>query len=879
MTACVNKKHTRRVALAISASLVGALSLGAATPVFANDISLLEATPDSSAQDGAIIEFKGGHKSGDTFVVDTDKGSGLVPTVVQPWATPNKQYDVVAYVVYKLQDQSDGGVLLNEEGRVIGGKQIYVEASSKLTNQLPTEIGEYAVFAKVELDDGTRVSVKEGATFSVVAADLSKATLYQVDADNPDITSDTDFVFDGSDWQLTGQPVSNFVTLGSYNRLALKIGDQQLDMDRFTFDYYTKAGKKVSGNDIVGAGDYYVIVSAPADSEYDGAKVRFDFSVKPLDLAAAGIVADDVQWNNKTGDVSTDVYVNGEKLAGSSLEDYVEVTYPDVATKTGKASLTVVADEKALEDAGYEGSVVNSKDVSYSVVTDLQTTTELVAKYDGQNFSTKNLKVDFSADPTNEFDPSKVTVTYTDNGKAVETDKYSFRVVNTTTGEVGGLEMLSNRGVYTVAVVLDAEALDYEFAGTSFAMNVQVTRGNVSSTDIAFVKDGKEVKGSVNATYLPGVDVLDGISVSVKTDTGKELDPSEYTVTVTDEDGNEVVEAIDAGKYTVTVTSDEYSLPSSGNSIDIVIDQRDLSSTDVDIRVKDAFVYVENGVEKRFIPYTGDVIVPEYEWTVDGETWYELPSADYEATYAIDGKEVELEQVSDEYLTTIKASEDSKNYTGTDMSTDVDVSDAKVFADVPNDAWYSQYVYTAANKQYMTGLDGTDIFNPEADITRGDVAVVLWKMAGKPSMEESPYYQEGKGYITGFGDVEPTMYYAQAIAWAKASGIVTGYDGTDSFMPDNAVSRQELCTMLARYAAKCGEDVAGAEADLTGYTDAGQVAAFAQDAVDYLVSEGVFGQDVDALRPMDAIQRAEVAAMVVRLDSVVDYDLIPGINL
>ena len=82
--------------------------------------------------------------------------------------------------------------------------------------------------------------------------------------------------------------------------------------------------------------------------------------------------------------------------------------------------------------------------------------------------------------------------------------------------------------------------------------------------------------------------------------------------------------------------------------------------------------------------------------------------------------------------------------------------------------------------------------------------------------------------------------------------------------------------MLARYAAACGEDVSGASSDLSGYVDASQVAAFAQDAVDYLVSEGVFGQDTDALRPADAISRAEVAAMVVRLDGSFDFGLMPS---
>ena len=157
-----------------------------------------------------------------------------------------------------------------------------------------------------------------------------------------------------------------------------------------------------------------------------------------------------------------------------------------------------------------------------------------------------------------------------------------------------------------------------------------------------------------------------------------------------------------------------------------------------------------------------------------------------------------------------------------------------------------------------------------------DVAVVLWKMAGKPDMpSDENWYTEEAGWNTGFGDVDGKMYYAQAIAWAKASGLVTGDTGTGAFRPEDTISRQELAAMLARYADACGEDTdVDVDAVLGGYDDAASVADWARGDVAYLASTGVMGSD-SPLRGSDPITRAEVATMVVRLDGVFDFDLMP----
>ena len=869
MTACVNKKHSRRVAAAVSASLVGALTLGAAPAVVMAQeagVETLEATPQSSAEDGAIVAFEDGLEAGATFVAN-DKQQGLVPTAVQPWGVSDEsaQLEVSSYIVYKLCDATDRGATPSEGGRKIDGKDFYF--TEKLTNQLPTEIGNYAVFAKVKVE-GAEVSVKAGATFSITAASLEDATLYQVNADETTDVSDTEFVFNTGNWQLTGQ--KNLADTKGANRLALVSDGVQLSMDSFKYDYYTKAGKPVTGNDIVAAGDYYVIVSGKDDSPYAAQKKRFDFTVSPYDLATANIVAADVALKAAGGDQTSSVVTfDGQAYTGSWLDTYTTVDYPDVATKLGEASLTVNVDEAALQLKGWAGSIINSQDVNYNVVNALVTPT---ASYGTKEFKDFDLAVDFSADPTNAFDASKVTVTYTDpkTGKEVETDKYTLRVVNTKTQEVGDESMLTAPGAYTVQAVLDSSALGYDVAGKSDLMDVTVTKGVIDITDIAFAYKGQAIKtvDELKGEYIPGYDFLKDITVTVKTANG-EVPASDYKIVVT-KDGKEADAIEDAGAYKVEVVADGYTYDADENFINVAVAKRNIAK--VSVRAKDTFNYTEMvwdaakdeyvAKDHRVLPYTGEEISATYEWSCDGgKTWYEFPAADVNVSYKLGGKKADLLEVGT-YDAVVAADKDSANYENSKQIL-VEVSDKKVYSDVPNGIWYSQPVYDAAKLGYMTGFSGTQLFGPEASITRGQVACVLFNMAGadKYVSDNDFHYTEGNGYVTGFSDVDGNAYYAKAIAWAKATGVVNGYqDGT--FHPDQAVSVQEFACMLANYAKKTGDDMSF-DVDLADYAGGDQVADFAKDSVAWAVENGIMGNNGADLAPTASIMRCRVAAMAV----------------
>ena len=118
---------------------------------------------------------------------------------------------------------------------------------------------------------------------------------------------------------------------------------------------------------------------------------------------------------------------------------------------------------------------------------------------------------------------------------------------------------------------------------------------------------------------------------------------------------------------------------------------------------------------------------------------------------------------------------------------------------------------------------------------------------------------------TKFDDVDGRAWYAEPIAWASNSGIVTGYDDT-TFGPSDKASREQVAVMLYRYAKAQGKDVTVDDADaaLAAYKDGDQVSDWAKTAMAWAVENGVFGVDTDELYPTENIQRAAVAAIAVR---------------
>lgn len=177
------------------------------------------------------------------------------------------------------------------------------------------------------------------------------------------------------------------------------------------------------------------------------------------------------------------------------------------------------------------------------------------------------------------------------------------------------------------------------------------------------------------------------------------------------------------------------------------------------------------------------------------------------------------------------------------------------FTDVADNAWYyGSIAYAYMNKLFSGTSDTT--FAPEAAMTRAMLVTVLWRMEGEPAVN----------YAMQFDDVTENQWYSEAIRWAAANKIVEGA-GT-SFMPNDSITREQLVTILYRYAEYKGTTVSmDGSMGLAGYDDAASISAYAQNAMLWAAKTGLVQGSAGKLMPQINATRAQVAAIIERFKS------------
>ena len=159
------------------------------------------------------------------------------------------------------------------------------------------------------------------------------------------------------------------------------------------------------------------------------------------------------------------------------------------------------------------------------------------------------------------------------------------------------------------------------------------------------------------------------------------------------------------------------------------------------------------------------------------------------------------------------------------------------FKDVPQNSWFAGAVQYVTSNSLMNGTS-TTAFSPNATMSRGMLMTVLARYAGEST--------EGG-----------TVWYEKGMNWAKSKGV------SDGSAPNRNITREQLAAMLYRYA---GEP--DGAADLSAYTDAGSVSAYAEKAVQWCVKSGILtGKTSSTLAPKATATRAECAAMLQRFAS------------
>ena len=727
--------------------------------------------------------------------------------------------------------------------------------------------------------------------FTVEGLSLSKAEAFQ----GSDI-ADTTFTYTGFDFidqdDVDGNGNVHF-TDGNGNVLT----DDDVDV----------VFKDASGNpvtSIVSAGDYTAYLTATAGSKYEGSKT-VEFTVEKLDLDGAKITIEPVKVKDGSFKISTDgeswfdglgIYVNGEKInnvgfvTGGNTYESGQILNAKVTAgkKLVDGELTDLVSPTTYDGdtLGYVQLKLTS--LNSNVEGEANGTVTIVEQlvdhyyYDDVAIDTDK-GMTFTADDA-AFDPSKISAALDDGEKDLDID---VTVTDSEGNELASDYDYTTPGTYIVTVEVPADTTTFAYAGSvTFKVDVIGKRWAAQPKVYATV-DGKDVTVDSSVEW-DGEAVVPAIVAKAGSKALAEGD--DYTVTYEDAGGNAVEEMVEPGKYTVTVDFGKAYVLKNGKletvkpvAFKLTITKAEIESAKAD---QDLYAYTGEQINPTFTAYTNDDLTGlsvaidsakvkttyrKVKMGADGKPSYKTVmivdgtpstgmSVSFEKVIETEGGELQNYDLTESgwYVAYVSVANDDTHFTGYQVQSEpFEISSYAHFSDVDADAWYAQDVYKAAQLGYMTGISGTDLFMPEAEISRAELSKVFANMAG--------HVDDGLKNPTKFDDVDPVAWYAEPIAWASEAGIVTGYDDT-TFGPMDKATREQVAVMLYRYAKNQGKDVTVADADaaLAAYKDADQVSDWAREAMAWAVESGVFGQGTDELWAKQNIRRDAVAAIAVR---------------
>lgn len=201
------------------------------------------------------------------------------------------------------------------------------------------------------------------------------------------------------------------------------------------------------------------------------------------------------------------------------------------------------------------------------------------------------------------------------------------------------------------------------------------------------------------------------------------------------------------------------------------------------------------------------------------------------------------------------AGEDSGNDTddGSGEGEGDDPAPLPSFSDVAEDKWYHAHVMLACQLGLIRGMgDGT--FQPEAELTRAQLVQLLANYEGLTDLDSD--------VETGFTDVPAGRWYSGPIAWAVENGYVNGM-GNGTFLPDEPVTREQMCTILARYLMSKG--ITAPDSALS-FSDADSILGYARESVAFCTTLGlVQGMPDGSFSPQTGATRAQAATVLLRM--------------
>ena len=203
--------------------------------------------------------------------------------------------------------------------------------------------------------------------------------------------------------------------------------------------------------------------------------------------------------------------------------------------------------------------------------------------------------------------------------------------------------------------------------------------------------------------------------------------------------------------------------------------------------------------------------------------------------------------------TTPSTSGSSRRKSGTSISLGSSTNIDGRFADVSSGDWFASGVKYVLDNNIMNGVSA-NTFEPNGNLTRGMFVTMLYRADGRTDVIKSV-----------FDDVADSAYYANAVGWAAANGIVLGVSDT-MYAPDDNITREQMAAIMYRYFEYKGRAGVAKRANMAAYADADSISEYAKNAVSWACAKNIIsGKASGIIAPNDYATRAEAATILMRL--------------
>lgn len=534
-------------------------------------------------------------------------------------------------------------------------------------------------------------------------------------------------------------------------------------------------------------------------------------------------------------DQTAEVSITGGKLNAADGKAAVQVVTNANTDSEKTSTLTTKNEKNAFETAKSKTTVIVSASAALAAVdqtdgvayyTDANDALESANNSVGENVQPHVYVLDDSSVDSGKLSNKNVTLTTANGVDLLVSSGVSGMIVKETTNRDGSktYKLMGNtQGVElsAPAVTLSADRT-HVYTGEKITLTASASHNDPSITfGYVWYKDGKVMSGASGNTLT----VTESGSYSVGVVAIKKVDGSKYS---SEEGLSNVISCTVTARPSVDPDRPSGGGSSSSDSGDYLI------SVD---RVSGGRVTVQPGRADK-----GDTVTITV-YPNDGYELDELVVTDSR------GNEIDLDARS------------ATRFTFTMPSGKVTVEASFIreggqtqipqttFADVPASAWYYDAVEYVYENGLMSGVSGGR-FAPDDTLTRAMLVQTLYAMEGRPAAASA-----------GFADVASGDWYASAVNWAAANGVVSGVSET-GFGPNNALTREQLALILYRFAQYKGYDVTGTS-DLAAYADGSSVSGWAAEAMGWAVDAGLIsGVGGNQIAPTGTASRAQVAQIL-----------------